>query len=384
MGTTSPSSFWFNVLCWFQKMTMKLLTISTLAVVANWAQVAHSIDPAQELLRSHSESSSRSSLLALHKGLITHESISGNEESVGKYLAEYLESNIFAYTGKSRETRTLISSHIDTVPPFWKYDRRGDEIWGRGSVDAKGSVATQIIAVEELLAAGKILEGDVSLLYVVGEEVGGEGMRKANDLGLEWETVIFGEPTELKLASGHKGTMGVQISAKGKAGHSGYPELGKSANAMLIPALNALLHAELPSSEKYGNTTLNIGRMEGGVAGNVIPENASALLAIRIADGSPEDVQKIILDTVEKQGEELDVKFMGGYGPVYIDSDVPGFETIVVNYGTDIPNLKGEHKRYLYGPGTILMAHSDHEHLLVSDLETAVKGYKALIEHSLK
>jgi len=61
-----------------------------------------------------------------------------------------------------------------------------------------------------------------------------------------------------------------------------------------------------------------------------------------------------------------------------------GFETIVVNYGTDIPSLKGDHKRYLYGPGSILMAHSDHEHLKISDLEEAVKGYKALIEHSLK
>ncbi|KAH9221603.1 hypothetical protein DL95DRAFT_381917 [Leptodontidium sp. 2 PMI_412] len=384
---------------------MKLLTPSTLVLLASWAQTSHSID-AQEPLQPHSlESSSTSSLLNLHKGLITHESISGNEESVGAYLAKYLESknftveiqeveprtsshpprnNIFAYVGKSRQTRTLISSHIDTVPPFWKYERRGDEIWGRGSVDAKGSVAAQVIAVEELLAADKIQEGDVSLLYVVGEEVGGEGMRKANDLDLEWETVIFGEPTELKLASGHKGITAVEISAKGKAGHSGYPELGKSANAMLIPALDALLNVELPWSEKYGNTTLNIGRMEGGVAGNVIPENASALLAIRIADGEPKDVQKIILDTVNKQGEELEVKFLGGYGPVYIDSDVPGFETIVVNYGTDIPNLKGDHKRYLYGPGTILMAHSDHEHLLVSDLETAVKGYKALIEHSLK
>ncbi|KAG4439524.1 hypothetical protein IFR05_005009 [Cadophora sp. M221] len=386
---------------------MKLPTPSTLILLASWAQIAHSID-AQEPLQPHSpssSSSSTSSLLALHKGLITHESISGNEQSVGAYLAKYLESkkftveiqeveprtsthpprnNIFAYVGKARKTRTLISSHIDTVPPFWKYERRGDEIWGRGSVDAKGSVAAQVIAVEELLAADEIREGDVGLLYVVGEEVGGEGMRKANDLGLEWETVIFGEPTELKLASGHKGIMAVEISAKGKAGHSGYPELGKSANAMLIPALNALLNVELPSSEKYGNTTLNIGRMEGGVAGNVIPENASALLAIRIADGEPKDVQKIVLDTVDKQGEELEVKFLGGYGPVYIDSDVPGFETIVVNYGTDIPNLKGDHRRYLYGPGTILMAHSDHEHLLVSDLETAVKGYKALIEHSLK
>ena len=59
-------------------------------------------------------------------------------------------------------------------------------------------------------------------------------------------------------------------------------------------------------------------------------------------------------------------------------------ETIVVNYGTDIPNLKGSHKRYLYGPGDILVAHSDHEHLKISDLETAVEGYKTLITASLK
>lgn len=117
-------------------------------------------------------------------------------------------------------------------------------------MDAKGSVASQIIAVEELLAAGKIEEGDIALLFVVGEERGGDGMKKANELGLKWETCIFGEPTELKLASGHKGIMSVNIKAKGKAGHSGYPELGRSANAMLIPALNALLNMELPWSEK--------------------------------------------------------------------------------------------------------------------------------------
>jgi acetylornithine deacetylase len=292
-----------------------------------------------------SSTSSTSSLLKLHKGLIEHESITGNEHNVAKYLISYLKDknftveaqevepwqgstkpreNIYAYIGKQRKTKVLVSSHIDTVPPFWPYERRGDEIWGRGSVDAKGSVATQIIAVEELLAAGKLDDGDVSLLFVVGEEVGGDGMRKANDLGLSWETVIFGEPTELKLASGHKGTMSLDIVAKGKAGHSGYPELGKSATAMLVPALNLLLNAELPYSEKYGNTTLNIGRMEGGVAANVIAEDASAKVSIRLADGSPAVIEKIVLDTLLEADEELDVTFNGGYGPVYIDSDVPG------------------------------------------------------------
>ncbi|TVY28049.1 putative carboxypeptidase [Lachnellula hyalina] len=380
---------------------MRFPTLSLL-LLAHQAQAFQGQHPIHEPSIS---STSTSPLLKLHKGLVEHESITGNEHNVAKYLISYLKDqnftvesqdvgpwkgstnpreNVFAYIGKQRKTRVLVSSHIDTVPPFWPYERRGDEIWGRGTVDAKGSVASQIIAVEELLAAGTLEEGDVALLFVVGEEVGGDGMKKANDLGLSWETAIFGEPTELKLASGHKGTMGLEIVAKGKAGHSGYPELGKSANAMLVPALNLLLNVELPYSEKYGNTTLNIGTMEGGVAANVIAENAGAKIAIRLADGTPAVIEKIILDTLLKADEELDVFFSSGYGPVYIDSDVPGFDTIVVNYGTDIPNLEGDHKKYLYGPGTIMMAHSDHEHLEVKDLENAVKGYKALIEHALK
>ncbi|CAG8961033.1 hypothetical protein HYFRA_00002573 [Hymenoscyphus fraxineus] len=382
--------------------------IPTYLLLAIHASTTLSLSPQHPILEnpSSSPSPSTTSLLELHKNLIEHQSITGNEDSVTQYLTSYLRSqnftvelqdvgpqassgppreNILAYVGTARKTRVLVSSHIDTVPPFWPYERVGDEIWGRGSVDAKGSVAAQVVAVEELLAANSIQEGDVALLFVVGEEVGGDGMRKANDLGLTWETAIFGEPTELKLASGHKGIMGLQVKAKGKAGHSGYPELGKSANQMLVEALHALLHVELPYNEKYGNTTLNVGRMEGGVAANVIAEDASATIAIRIADGEPGVIRKIVTEAVESIDEDLEVIVTGsGYGPVYIDSDVPGFESMVVNYGTDIPNLKGDHKRYLYGPGTILMAHSDHEHLKVSDLEEAVEGYKKLIEHALK
>ena len=270
------------------------------------------------------------------------------------------------------------------MPPYWPYERDGDVIKGRGSVDAKGSVATQIKALEALIETGEVQEGDVGLLFVVGEEVGGDGMKKANDLGLTWESVIFGEPTELKLASGHKGIIGIDIRAQGKAGHSGYPTSGKSANAMLIPALYGLLTAEYPSSEKYGNTTINVGKMEGGVASNVLAEEAKAGISIRIADGTPQDIQKIVFDTLNATGEKFDVEFHLGYGPVFIDSDVPGFDTIVVNYGTDIPNLKGDHKRYLYGPGSILEAHSAHEHLEVKDLEEAVEGYKKLIRFALE
>jgi acetylornithine deacetylase len=345
--------------------------------------------------------------LALHKSLVEISSITGNEHKVADWLTSYLQQNSFtvekqkvrtetgektysrynilAYTGKSRKSRTLVTSHIDTVPPYWPYERRfNNEIWGRGTVDAKGSVASQLIAVQELLASKEIQNGDVALLYVVGEETGGLGMRAANDLGLSWETVIFGEPTELKLAAGHKGIMGVKITAKGKAGHSGYPELGRNANSMLVRLLSKLESLELPSSEKYGNTTVNIGILEGGVAPNVIAESASATLALRVAAGEPKDIEDMIREAANDIGDFFDLEFSHGYGPVDIDHDVEGFETIVVNYGTDIPNLQGEHKRYLYGPGDILVAHSDHEHLKVADLEEAVEGYKQLIEASLK
>ncbi|KAF7915745.1 hypothetical protein BELL_0074g00130 [Botrytis elliptica] len=381
---------------------MRLLKFSPLLLLVN---VAHSFDSQTPII---DESSSGSlSLLELHKSLVEIGSITGNEHDVGAFLISYLKEqnltveiqdvelvesssssgkkrqNVLAYIGDKRQTRTLVTSHIDTVPPFWPYERRGDEIWGRGSVDAKASVAAQITAYQDLIAAGKIHEGDVALLYVVGEETLGAGMKEANNLGLSWETVIFGEPTELKLAAGHKGIMSLRITAKGKAGHSGYPSLGRNANAMLIPALYELGRMDLPWSEKYGNTTLNIGRVDGGVAANVIAEDAMAKIAIRIAAGTPEELRKLVLDVIQKTGQDLDVEFTQGYGPVHCDSDVEGFETITVNYGTDVPNLEGDHKRYLYGPGDILVAHSDHEHLKISDLEEAVSGYKKLIEHSL-
>jgi acetylornithine deacetylase len=164
----------------------------------------------QQFLEGH-DSKNKDPLISLHRSLVERQSITGSEGNVSPFLAKYLEGkgftvkrqyvsedreNIFAYIGKSPKTRILVTSHIDTVPPFWPYETRGEEIWGRGSVDAKGSVATQITAVESLLETSRIQEGDVALLYVVGEEKGGDGMRAANDLGLTWETVIFGEPTE--------------------------------------------------------------------------------------------------------------------------------------------------------------------------------------------
>lgn len=226
-------------------------------------------------------------------------------------------------------------------------------------------------------------------------------MRAANSLDLKPEAIIFGEPTEGKLVSGHKGNLGVQLTAKGKAAHSGYPWLGRSANEVLVKALNAMMELgqNLPESEKYGFTTFNLGHIEGGVAANVVAQDASADIAVRIAEGTPafikEEITKAIHDAVKTFVDDnldyddvIEIVFpSAGYAPVDIDHDIPGFDVMTVNYGTDIPNfnvtVKGQ-KRYLYGPGNIFVAHSDHEMLTEDDMFEAVDGYKKIVLHCLR
>ncbi|KAK5110804.1 hypothetical protein LTR62_005515 [Meristemomyces frigidus] len=365
-------------------------------------------------------------LIGLHANLTSLESITGNEEGVGEWLVGSLTSqgyhvekqyvdqkagrfNIVAWPGKKQlDVQVLLTSHIDTVPPFYPYKHSKDPaesdnstLSGRGSVDAKASVAAQIIALNNLMSSSKISPDSIALLYVVGEETGGDGMRAANALHLKPRTIIFGEPTEGKLASGHKGNLGLVLTAKGKAAHSGYPWLGRSANEVLVTALSALmsLGETLPSSEKYGVTTLNIGKIQGGVAANVISQDANATIAVRIASGTPAFIRDEITKTIHHairpflqdgkltHQDVIEISFTSaGYGPVAIDHDVPDFESMTVNYGTDIPNFnqtaEGQ-KRYLYGPGSILVAHSDHEMLSEEELRGAVGDYEKIILHAV-
>lgn len=329
--------------------------------------------------RPYSPPSYRDALLSLHKDLIEIPSVTdnGDEDKAAYFLVDYLTQrgyatqlqsvpprpgtlpdikrfNLLAWPGAGtssatietnlRKPRVLVTSHIDVVPPWIPYSTdaaRGSEIGpdtvirGRGSVDAKGSVAAQVTAVEELLAAGEVGPEDLMLLYVVGEETTGDGMKnfsawwREGHAGFEFDAAIFGEPTGNKLACGHKGITGGWLRAKGKAGHSGYPELGKSATELLMRALVKILDTDLGSSERFGNTTVNVGRLMGGVAGNVIAKDAGALLTVRIAAGNFTSGPEIVREKVDKILKEMDedafsYEFPYAYGPVECDCDVPG------------------------------------------------------------
>ncbi|KAI9034814.1 M20 family metallopeptidase [Aspergillus affinis] len=380
-----------------------------------------------------------SPLLSFHRDITKIESISGNEKNVGSFIIDFLASrnftvekqivepqsdttperfNIYAYTGEDRHPDIILTSHIDTVPPFIPYSlhaptnsksnpastsfaREDLLIAGRGSVDAKASVAAIVFAALETLAEKP--STSLGLLLDVGEENSGVGMKTFSSSDLNpspssFHAIIFGEPTNLSLIAGHKGALGFRLVATGKAAHSGYPWLGKSAISAILPVLSHLDTLQTTPSEEggllrsdiLGNSTLNIGTVIGGVAHNVVPASAEAGIAIRLAAGTPDDTRRIIEKAVEDvtggDGSVYADFYKAGFAPQHLDADVDGFDVITVNYGTDVPALEvheredgGRVKRYLYGPGSFYVPHSNHEAITVGEIEEAVRGYKKLI-----
>lgn len=282
-----------------------------------------------------------SPVVKLLKQLMDIPSISEEEEKVGRFIATYLEDlgytvelipiapgsnryNVYAYLGNDRKARTCLTSHMDTVPPHIDFRMEGDIIYGRGACDDKGPLAAQIVAVEELRAEGKLSHGDTSLLFVVGEEKGGPGMLAVNDMNLEWEAILFGEPTEGKLAVGHKGHYVFELFVEGVASHSGYPEKGRSANSTLVTLLEELKSLDYPVSELLGPSTFNCGKVNGGVAYNVLAANAYALCGVRVAADLPGIEDKVA--AVVNKYPDVTLKKNFGYSETYLDYQVEGKE----------------------------------------------------------
>ncbi|KAL2204518.1 Zn-dependent exopeptidase [Sarocladium strictum] len=340
-------------------------------------------------------------VVTLLKSLMSIPSTSDNEHDIGQLLASHLKdlnytvelipiapnsprNNVYAYRGSSRKTRILVTAHMDTVPPHIPITIDGDVIRGRGSSDDLGPLAAQVMAVEDLTRDGSIKDGDVALLFVVGEENGGHGMVAANDMGLYWESGIFAEPTQSKLAKGHKGQIAFNLIANGVACHSGYPHLGKSATSALIAAINDLASAEWPSNDLLGNSTFNIGTLSGGEKHNIVAPSARSLCEVRMVSDLP-GVKQQVKDIVSKH-PDVQVEFVFEYPNAELEWEIDGFEAEAVAFGTDVPRLRAEFckRRILYGPGSILVAHGPDEYIRVPELIESIQGYKKLILHLLK
>lgn len=329
-------------------------------------------------------------LFELTTKLMEIPSVSDDEEAVGFFLRNYLtelgwtvelqpvsenQNNVIAYLNETPDV--FLSTHMDVVPPFIPPTQDDEKIYGRGACDAKGIIASQIFAAEELRKQGVT---NIGLLYTVDEEQGSSGAKEANlhPIAAKCKYLINGEPTDNDLAIGSKGSLRLYVKTKGKAAHSAYPEMGESAIEKLLDILDDIRKVELPKDEFFGETTLNIGLLSGGLATNIVPANAETGLHIRMVT-ELEPVMEILKKAVRERGE---IEIMSCSLPVKM-LKVEGFSQKVVRFTTDIPHLPNWGTPLLLGAGSILDAHTKHEFVLKKDLEKAVELYVNLVKKLL-
>ena len=325
----------------------------------------------------------------LTRALVDVESITGNEERVGEMLFDHLARlaerfgghvermeaeprrfNVFARFGQPAVT---LSTHMDTVPPFFPSREDDRYIWGRGACDTKGIISAMLFAAEELLTEGV---RDFGLLFVVGEERNSVGAYFAAQQSRGSKYLINGEPTENKLALGSKGALRLELTASGRMAHSAYPELGESAIEKLLDALEALRRMPLPHDPVLGASTINIGTISGGRAPNVIPDHAAAEVFIRLVDDGA-TTRSAVAQVV---GGRVEVREVLLVPAVHLES-LPGFETSVVAFTTDIPAFGDSWgKAFLVGPGSIHVAHTSEERIPKSEILEAIQIYKRMVK----
>jgi acetylornithine deacetylase len=269
-----------------------------------------------------------------------------------------------------------LSTHLDTVPPYFPPRLVGDQLTGRGACDAKGIAAAMLVAADNLATAG---ENRVDLLFVVGEEKGSDGARAANRLAATSKFLVNGEPTESKLASGAKGSLRVTVRTRGRAAHSAYAHLGESALKPMLELLPALDKIELPTDPVLGETTLNIGTLHAGNEANIVPASAEAELMFRLV-GDPAPVKA----QVERWASGKAELEYGSYIPAQHFHTIPGFEVAPVAYTSDIPLLGRWGTPVMFGPGSIHVAHTPDESIDVNELRAAVGAYETIVKSLLK
>jgi acetylornithine deacetylase len=320
--------------------------------------------------------------LRLTRELVDIDSTTGLEAAAGAWIVTTLRRlgyevaeqqvgegrfNVIATVG---QPRVVLSTHYDCVPPHFPSRVEGDRLFGRGSCDAKGALVAQIAAAERLRASG---ETDLGLLFVVGEERGSDGAKAANGIAPGSKYLIDGEPTDNRLGRATRGVYRARLTAAGRAAHTSQPGLGESAIEKLVDALVAVRDVEWPDDPILGRTFYVVGLMNGGIAPNVIPPEAEAEMMFRTV-GDHGVLREMAQARV---GPGVTVEDVLVVPPVHLKT-LPGFDTEVFAFTTDIPFLDRWGEPMLLGPGSVTVAHTAEEFVPIDELHRAVDRYADL------
>lgn len=275
--------------------------------------------------------------------------------------------NLFVHRGRAE---VVFMTHADTVPPFFPPHRDDRVLIGRGACDAKGSLAAQAIALEDLVEEG----AGVGLLVLVGEERGSDGALAANREPRGGRYIVCGEPTGNRFIAGSKGCLRIRAETRGVAGHSSVPGSGRSAVPPLLDFLAALRTAQFPDAPVFGETTMNIGVLEAGAAPNVIADRARAEILFRT--GLPVESVLSGIRRAASREVELEIPYRSERILFRVPKGQPPAE--IVSFACDLPLLPAWGEPILVGPGSIHDAHSAEERVDLEQIEQAVALYDDL------
>lgn len=299
------------------------------------------------------------------------QSISGNEESFGKELFQFIKKyfeydvlemrqisknryNIFLKKGNPK---VILTSHLDTVPVKVKVRITKDRIYGNGSIDAKGQIIAQLYSLYDAIDKGLI---DYSCLYVVGEEVDSVGaFIGAQYPDLTGIYILNGEPTNNTFVSKSWGVCELEVFSVGVESHTSIGVIDSAIHKLCVNLVNLL---DLNDSE----ILINIGKIEGGMAGNVSAKNAVAQVNVRTSKSTTYAISQI------KKALNTDVGLKINNIIEPLNLYVPNFaekKPKEVKFCSDCFYFKNKIKNImLFGPGDIAYAHTANEHILKNEL----------------
>lgn len=358
----------------------------------------------------------------------------GNEEELAILLKEKfskigLKSNIKSIdknraniiskiSGNKDKGALLFNGHLDTVPVGgvkWKYDPFSGEIadgniYGRGSSDMKGGIASMIIAMQAILEEGIDLKGDLIFAGTAGEETDSIGAYNFLDEdGLEGvESIVISEPTSCEIAVAEKGALWVEVEVYGKTAHGAFPHKGMNAIKHMCSFLDELCKYEFKyvPHDLLGHPTINISTINGGIKTNVVPDICKVTIDVRAVPSMDHqdiiDDFKSIINYIKEDIPEFDasLKILNNRPAVETEKDHSFIKLgqsimqeymekegslIGVNFYTDaavfLPTT--DLPCIIYGPGATDMAHQPNEMVSIEDLVEAAYFYYILIKKKL-